>query len=223
MKHLLCACVLLAAFLAACTSTSATRSADIGAGAWAADATWTDACCCKVPCPCLFGTGPTEGYCEGASIFEIERGHYDGVSLDGLAALVTYRVGGWTKLFVTDAASAEQAEAFGALLPYLLPFVVKGAEPVVTREALTIEREGRTVRYSAGESRVEMTMLESSTGEPIVLENLPAKGTPFADSHGHTQYKSKVLAHESELGTFEYTGRNGFSSQLSLSGSSARR
>ncbi len=184
--------------------------------AWKFQGTWTDACCCKVSCPCLFGTGPTEGFCEGASWFEVDAGHYDGVPLDGLSAVVTYRVKNWTRIVVEDDATDEQVRAFGALVPELLAFVNKGGPPAVTSGALTLERGEGTVRYGTDETEVRIGLLESATGEPIRLQGLPAKGTPFPVSHEHTQYVSKRLAHRSSDGEFEWSGRNGFSSTIDL-------
>jgi hypothetical protein len=42
------------------------------------------ACSCDSVCPCNFGNPPTQGSCEGCSLVQIDRGAYDGVSLDGL-------------------------------------------------------------------------------------------------------------------------------------------
>lgn len=42
---------------------------------WALKGTWSDTCSCEVACPCFFGSGATEGHCEGTSLLEIEEGH----------------------------------------------------------------------------------------------------------------------------------------------------
>jgi hypothetical protein len=213
MKKRYAPSIFLCGLLAACAS-----SAPPAADTWAIQGTWTDACCCKVPCPCLFGTPATEGFCEGASLFDVEHGHKGDVSLDGVHAVVAYRVGGWTRVYVSDEASADQVAAFESLLPSLLPFTTKGAAPVVTTAAIDATRTETTVHYSADATTVDLALVESASGEPIRLEGLPAKGTPFPQSHGHTQYKSVVLAHRSDAGTFEHTGRNGYVSHLDLEG-----
>lgn len=188
------------------------------AGEWAIEASWTDACCCKVSCPCLFGTKPTEGYCQGASLIEIDRGHHGGVKLDGVAALVTYHVGGWSKIFVSDTASREIVAAMGALMPEVLPFLKKGSQPTVEVAPLVVERDGDSIAYSVPQTRVALTMVRGANGEPITIQNLPAKGKPFPESDEHTQYKSRQLKHESEDHQFDWSERNGFSAKLNLSG-----
>ena len=220
-------------FLAGCTAPQSS-SAESPAGSgdspaivatadWAMDGTWTDACCCKVSCPCLFGSGPTEGFCEGASLFEVDSGHHAGVTLDGLSAIVVYRVKGWTRIVVEEGASPEQVAAFGRLVPELLAFVTKGPTPSVVAGELSVSRDATGIRYATPGTEVELALLESATGEPIRLEGLPAKGTPFPVSHGHTQYMSRRLAHESDAGGFEWSERNGFSSELKLASAGGAR
>lgn len=184
---------------------------------WALKGTWSDACCCKVSCPCLFGSKPTEGYCEGASLLEIESGHYGEVALDGTAAVAAYRVRGWTRIVVSDAATEEQAKALAAVLPKAFPFLGMGALDEVGRAPLTVERTANSVKYSVPETSVEIALVESANGEPITLQNVPAKGTPFPQAHDHTQYKSQLLKHQSKDQSFEWSGRNGFVSQFDLS------
>ena len=42
------------------------------------------ACSCDWGCPCNFNARPTYGSCEGTYIWQVEAGHYEDVSLDGL-------------------------------------------------------------------------------------------------------------------------------------------
>jgi len=185
---------------------------------WSLEASWTDACCCKVSCPCFFGSEPTEGYCQGASLVEIRSGHHGDVSLDGITAIVTYQVGQWSKIVVNDAASREQVAAVAALLPKALPFLAKGAPPSVSAAAVVVERDGDRIAYSAPQTSVALTMVRGANGKPIMIHNVPAKGAPFPESDEHTQYKSEHLRHESEDGQFEWSGRNGLAAKLDLSG-----
>ena len=43
------------------------------------------ACNCDWGCPCNFNALPTTGKCEGGWTWQVEKGSFDGVSLDGLA------------------------------------------------------------------------------------------------------------------------------------------
>jgi hypothetical protein len=55
--------------------------------AWKADGQYYETCSCDFVCPCLPGqmaVSPTNGSCTFAMAFQIERGKYGKVSLDGL-------------------------------------------------------------------------------------------------------------------------------------------
>ena len=201
--------------VAGCSPAAGSASTTPG---WAIQGAWTDSCWCKVACPCLFGTKPTEGYCEGASLLEIESGHFGDVSLDGTAAVATYRVGNWAKIFVSDSASPEQVKALAAVIPLAMPFLAKGTLEPARTVPLAVERSEGAIRFSVPETVVELALLESAGGGPIKLHNLPAKGTPFPQFHDHTQYKSVLLEHRSDDRSFSWTGRNGFASRVDMSG-----
>ena len=47
-------------------------------------------CNCTYGCPCQFEALPTYGNCEGTAFIQIDKGHFDDVSLDGLKMGVVY-------------------------------------------------------------------------------------------------------------------------------------
>lgn len=47
-------------------------------------------CSCDYGCPCQFESRPTGGFCRGFEVVRIERGHFGGVSLDGLYMATIY-------------------------------------------------------------------------------------------------------------------------------------
>ena len=59
---------------------------------WHMEGPWFKNCNCDPGCPCDFNQHPTRGYCEGMVAMRIDRGEFDGVSLDGLkwAAIVRW-------------------------------------------------------------------------------------------------------------------------------------
>ncbi len=184
---------------------------------WAAKGTWTDSCCCKVSCPCLFGSGPTEGFCQGASHVQIDAGNYGDVKLDGLAVVLTHDIGKWAKIYVSDAADEKQVEALGELMPKVFPFLAKGPIKKVEAVPVTLERGATTVKFSVPETTVELALVEGSDGQPIKLHGLPAKGGPFPTSHDHTQYKSIIMEHKGGDDSFSWSERNGFVSKFDVS------
>jgi len=48
-------------------------------------------CNCSYGCPCQFNAVPTHGYCEAAGGFEVERGRFGAIRLDGLRAVGIYQ------------------------------------------------------------------------------------------------------------------------------------
>jgi hypothetical protein len=50
---------------------------------WRIEGDWFDLCNCAIGCPCVFGSNPTLGYCEGVLTWLIRGGHYGTVRLDG--------------------------------------------------------------------------------------------------------------------------------------------
>lgn len=80
-------------------------------------------CNCNFGCPCQFGVLPTDGVCEAAVIFEIQKGHYGDVKLDGLNAAGIYKWpgpihegNGQMQLVIDDRADADQRAALEAIL-----------------------------------------------------------------------------------------------------------
>lgn len=51
---------------------------------WNIEADYLQAWSCAYGCPCEFEAPPTHGFCEGLGAWQIERGHYRDVRLDGL-------------------------------------------------------------------------------------------------------------------------------------------
>ena len=57
---------------------------------WSIEGRYIEYCSCDLGCPCESMAPPTKGYCTGAVGFKIDKGHCDGVSLDGLNVIATF-------------------------------------------------------------------------------------------------------------------------------------
>lgn len=57
---------------------------------WSIEGRYVEYCSCDLGCPCESMADPTRGYCTGAVGFIIDKGHLDGVSLDGLKVAATF-------------------------------------------------------------------------------------------------------------------------------------
>ncbi len=57
---------------------------------WSIEGRYAEWCSCTLGCPCESMEAPSEGHCTGAVAFEIEKGHCEGVSLDGMKVVATF-------------------------------------------------------------------------------------------------------------------------------------
>ena len=95
---------------------------------WQLTGDYFENCNCDVVCPCLVSTAapltarPSQGACDVAIAFHIDRGNYDGVPLDGLNVAVVGHVpgpmadGNWTlAAYIDERADDRQTAALGAI------------------------------------------------------------------------------------------------------------
>jgi hypothetical protein len=92
---------------------------------WQVNGQYYETCSCDFVCPCLPGqmaVSPTKGSCTFAMAFQIDRGTYGAVPLDGLGFIVlgwtpeAMGKGNWSVGVIADErASAEQRDALGAI------------------------------------------------------------------------------------------------------------
>src|SRR6267378_5354743 len=92
---------------------------------WQVSGQYYETCSCDFVCPCLPGqmaVRPSKGSCTFAMAFQIERGKFGSLSLDGLGFIVlgftpeAMGKGNWSVGLVTDdRASVEQREAMTAI------------------------------------------------------------------------------------------------------------
>ena len=95
---------------------------------WHLSGDYFENCNCDVVCPCLISSAPpltarpTQGECDVALVFHIEKGRYDQVPLDGLnVAIVAHTPGimgsgNWTvAAYIDERADDQQTQALGAI------------------------------------------------------------------------------------------------------------
>jgi hypothetical protein len=187
---------------------------------WSLSGRYMETCNCDMLCPCPL-TGlqrSTHGHCIFAMAFDVERGAYQGVQLDGAKFIVVgstpgeMGAGGWkVGLIVDDRADARQREALTAIVsgqaggpmanlaPLLGEFLGVEARPV------RFAREGRRWSVSAG-TLVEQEVEEAIGlgGEPLYLENA---GHPAANRLGLGHAKKSAL-HAFGIDWQDSSGRN---------------
>lgn len=165
---------------------------------WNVKGQYYETCSCDFVCACVPGqlaVKPTKGSCTFAMAFQIERGTFGTVSLDGLGFIVlgltpeAMGKGNWSVGLVTDErASTEQREAITAIAsgaaggPMAALSGLIGKFLGVESAPITFERNG--VKWSVKAARLVDMAAQGAMGinpgatEPLYLENT---GHPAAD------------------------------------------
>jgi hypothetical protein len=183
---------------------------------WQLSGDYFENCNCDVVCPCLVSPAapltarPSQGTCDVALVFHIDKGRYDQVSLDGLNVAVIVHTpgvmadGNWTAApYIDERADDQQTAALGAIfgggaggpMAAFAPFIVTHLPGKKVPITYTINGKSRSVEipeimhmavdplgsmHSSGE-------LWGALGHPVAPDKLAfavgAKGSTFAD-HG---------------------------------------
>ena len=132
--------------------------------AWQVSGQYYETCNCDFVCPCVPGqmaVTPTHGACQFAMAFQIERGRYEAVSLDGLGFIVlgltpeAMGKGNWSVGLVADErASVEQRDAITAIASGAAGGPIAGLSPLTGRSsASSLQRSRSTAPARSGRSR----------------------------------------------------------------------
>jgi hypothetical protein len=195
---------------------SARAESSVSETEWSVKASYMDACCCAPSCPCLFGSSPTLGFCEGVTLVDIDKANYGDVRLDGLKVMAVYRGNTWIKFYVDESATAEQTEAVVKLLPTFEAFFAIENVVEVKNVPISIERGEGTIKVSTPNTTTHIKMMLGKNGEPIKIANLPWPSFPAPPFLDHTQHKTILLKHESNEQVFEHSGTNGFTAKIDV-------
>jgi hypothetical protein len=119
--------------------------AEASTPSWSISGDYFENCNCAVVCPCLFSTNapmtstPTEGACEVAFAFHLDRGRYGDIALDGLNVALIARTpgpmseGNWTAaLYLDERADTRQGEALQAIFTGAAGGTMGAFAPLIT-------------------------------------------------------------------------------------------
>jgi hypothetical protein len=161
------------------------------APAWKVNGQYYETCSCDYVCPCILGqmaVAPTQGSCTFAMAFQIERGGYGTVSLDGLGFIVlgltpeAMGKGNWSVGVIADErATPEQREAITAIAsgsaggPMAAVTGLVGKFLGVESAPIRFDRSGAAWSVTAS-SLVDMAAdpamgLDPNATEPLALDN----------------------------------------------------
>ena len=173
---------------------------------WHIVATLAESCSCAVSCPCNFGGKPSHDPCHGNRLVTITKGYVGTVELSGVSFLVTWELGVWTDITISDKVSDAQRAALDTVLPFAFGSM-RRTQLQITKAPITIDMTETRVRFSTPDSTVDMEVMTGAGGKPVKVLNLPS---PLYQDY--TQYRSTVHQHTSGGHTFSHTGTNGFTS-----------
>ncbi len=165
---------------------------------WKIAGQYYETCSCDFVCPCLPGqmaVRPTHGSCTFAMGFQIERGVYGAMTLDGLGFIVlgftpeAMGMGNWSVGIIADErASTEQRDAIAAIASGAAGGPMSALSGLVGKvlgiESAPIRFDRTGARWSVSASSFVEMAAEGATGinpkatEPLYLDNT---GHPAAD------------------------------------------
>jgi hypothetical protein len=189
---------------------------------WNVSGQYYETCTCDFVCPCIPGqmaVRPTKGDCQFAMAFQIERGTYGAVSLDGLGFIVLGRTpeemgkGNWSVGLITDSrASTEQRDAITAIAsgaaggPMAALSGLIGTFLGVESAPIAFDRNGAAWSVHAS-ALVDMAATGAKGLNPNAELRLQNTGHPAADTFTLAR-ASKSHIHALGLGWDDVTGRN---------------
>lgn len=173
---------------------------------WQVNGQYYETCSCDFVCPCLPGqmaVRPSKGSCTFAMGFQVERGTYGEVSLDGLGFIVLgftpgeMGKGNWSiGLIVDERATAEQRDAITAIAsgaaggPMAALSGLVGTLLGVQAAPIRFDRNGAKWSVKAGEF-VDMSAEGAKGINPGATEPM------YFDNTGHPAADRFALAHAS--------------------------
>lgn len=156
---------------------------------WTLEGDYFENCSCDVLCPCLLSQAqdePTNGECNGALAFHVEKGSCDGVDLSGLNAAILFSAkgpmanGSWTVgLYLDQKATDRQRESLLQILSGAL-----GGPPAaiaaLTGKNLGVEYVPMTYRFDEktrsfeipGRIDMNVAAITGADDEVVWLENV---------------------------------------------------
>jgi hypothetical protein len=171
---------------------------------WQVNGQYYETCSCDFVCPCVTGqmaVKPTKGSCTFAMAFQIDRGSYGTVSLDGLGFIIlgltpeAMGKGNWSVGVIADAgASAEQRDAITAIASGSAGGPMAALSGLVGKflgvESAPIRFDRTGAKWSVTAAKLVDMAAEGAMGiNPDVTEPL------YLDNTGHPAANRFALAH----------------------------
>ncbi len=161
---------------------------------WHLSGDYFENCNCSVVCPCLISKAapltsrPTEGVCDVAAIFHVEKGSYGEVKLDGLNVALAIHTpgpmgdGNWAVgAYIDQRADEKQTEALGAIFTGAAGGPMAAFAPLIAKN-LGAKKVPITYRVEGKKRSAEIPGILRMSVDP--LPTLHPSGEMWANS-GH--------------------------------------
>jgi hypothetical protein len=220
--------------LAHAGSASAKDTESPAAPKWSVKATIIEACSCPMFCQCYFNTKPAahghqgghgEQFCRFNNAFNIDKGRFGNVKLDGAKFWVAGDLGGdfsqgqmdWAVLTFDPSVTKEQREAITVVLGRLYPVTWSSFSVAEDAPIEWSATKGRAHALLNGGKSAEVVLgpAPGMKDEPVVIKNLKYWGSPR--NEGFILMPSEVEAYRVGNKAFEFRGTNGFLITVDLS------
>ena len=176
----------------------------MSAATWNASGQYFETCNCDFVCPCILGqmaVDPTHGSCTFAMAFQIERGSFGSVSLDGLGFIVlgltpeAMGKGNWSVGVIADErATPEQREAITAIASGSGGGPMAALGPLVGK-FLGVESAPIKFDHSGAKWSVTAASLVDMSAQPAMGINPEITEPMHLDNTGHPAANRLALAH----------------------------
>jgi len=176
----------------------------MSAATWNASGQYFETCSCDFVCPCILGqmaVDPTHGSCTFAMAFQIERGNFGSVSLDGLGFIVlgltpeAMGKGNWSVGVIADEqATPEQREAITAIASGSGGGPMAALGPLVGK-FLGVESAPIKFGRDGAKWSVTAASLVDMSAQPAMGINPEATEPLYLDNTGHPAANRFALAH----------------------------
>jgi Protein of unknown function (DUF1326) len=199
---------------------------------WAMNATIIDGCSCRLLCPCIFGSPATVGSaathehrghraCHFNAAFRVNKGHYDGVRLDGLKFWFAGDKGDARTVELTfePSATKEQREGIREFLFHFLPLrwesFTEGPDAKIEWKAGAVRAEARLDGGRAAE--VVLTRYSGATGEgTTVIRNMSYFAATRNDGFNVLPVDIVAYRRGPKPAPFEFRGTSGWTITIDM-------
>src|SRR3954453_21038463 len=146
---------------------------------WNLSGDYFENCNCNIVCPCLVSPSapltarPSQGVCDVALVFHIDKGTYDKISLDGLNVAVVGHTpgamgeGNWTiAAYIDERADEQQTAALGAIFTGAEGGPMAAFAPLITRQ-LGVKKTPIRSSVAGNNRSVEIPGIRRMAVEPL--------------------------------------------------------